>query len=154
MTLGEFESTKAIKAAVPEFSPTPIARGTLASNPDCHFYICSYHELNDTELPDVQRFSSQVAALHHRAKSPNGKFGFHVTTYQGNLPHENTWADTWEEFFVESMKKRVKDHLKNLLRSVMHSSPRSYHAYFGRWKRRGTTSSHVSFMLIYGMATP
>ena len=40
-----------------------------------------------------------VAFLHSRSESPNGKFGFHLVTYNGDLPQENGYADTWEEFF-------------------------------------------------------
>ena len=60
------------------------------------------------ELPDVERFSSQVAALHHAGKSPNEKFGFEVTTFQGNLPQDNTWCDTWEEFYIRGMNRMLQ----------------------------------------------
>ena len=33
-----------------------------------------------------------------------GDFGFHVTTYNGSLPQENTWQNSWEKFFVRGLR--------------------------------------------------
>ena len=60
---GEFKSMTEIHNAVPAFAPTPIAWGTYASDSDVHFFLCSFHQMPE-ELPDVQRFSAQVAELH------------------------------------------------------------------------------------------
>ena len=43
--------------------------------------------------------------------SPNGKFGFHVTTYDGNQPSDNNWCDTWEAFFVRAMRQVVRNEI-------------------------------------------
>lgn len=107
MMYGEYESMTAIHQAVPSFAPTPIAWGTYASDPDIHFYLCSFHDMADG-LPDVERFSAQVAELHREGKSPNGKFGFQCTTWQGLLPQDNTWTDTWEAFYVNGMKRMLQ----------------------------------------------
>ena len=107
MMSGELTSMKAIHAALPSIAPTPIAWGTYTSDPDVHFFLCSFHEMSD-ELPEVERFSAQVAALHRAGKSPNGKFGFPVTTFQGNLPQDNTWCDTWEEYYIRGMVRMLQ----------------------------------------------
>ena len=107
MMTGEFRSMTEIHNTVPDFAPTPIARGTYASDPDIHFFICSFHDMSD-ELPDVQEFTAQVAELHRRGKSPNGKYGFDCTTFQGNLPQDNIWTDTWEEFYIEGMNRMLE----------------------------------------------
>ena len=104
---GELTSMTAIHTVLPSIAPNPIAWGTYASDPDIHFFLCSFHEMPN-ELPDVERFSAQVAALHRAAKSPNGKFGFDVTTFQGNLPQDNTWCDTWEEFYIRGMVRMLQ----------------------------------------------
>ena len=59
------------------------------------------------ELPDLESFTESVARLHLNSISPNGKYGFHVTTYMGPLPQDNTWCDTWEEFFIRGMKRML-----------------------------------------------
>jgi len=44
-----------------------------------------------------------LARLHQQSQSPNGKYGFHVTTYAGNLPQEVGWESSWETFFAKSL---------------------------------------------------
>lgn len=100
---GEFESTAEIHAVVGNFTPKPIASGTFEALPDSHYYICKFHELQQ-RMPSSQDLCSEVAALHQKSKSPNGKFGFHVTTYNGNVPQNNNYADTWEEFFTRGFE--------------------------------------------------
>ncbi|KIW81892.1 hypothetical protein Z517_04918 [Fonsecaea pedrosoi CBS 271.37] len=103
MVHGEFESMKAIYSILPNFAPKPIAWGTYQSNPDTHFFLCEYREMTD-DMPDPDKFCAQLALLHKNSKSPNGKFGFHITTYGGNLPQLNDWEDSWETFFTKSMR--------------------------------------------------
>ncbi|MDI1487169.1 MAG: hypothetical protein OHK93_006437 [Ramalina farinacea] len=107
MMSGEFASMTAIHTALPSVAPTPIAWGTYVSDPDIHFFLCSFHKMSG-ELPEIERFSAQVAALHRAGKSPTGKFGFEVTTFQGNLPQDNTWCDTWEEFYIRGMVRMLQ----------------------------------------------
>ena len=37
--------------------------------------------------------------------SPNGRYGFHVTTCNGWVPQDNTWCDSWTEFFIRGLKR-------------------------------------------------
>lgn len=106
MMHGEFESMKAIYAVLPAFAPKPIAWGTYKTLPDTHFFLCDYREMID-EMPDPHKFTSRLAALHQNSQSPNGKFGFHITTYSGNLPQMNEWEDSWETYFSKSMRKAL-----------------------------------------------
>lgn len=101
MSLAEFTSISEIHSVLPDFAPTPISWGTYSSNPDCHFYLASFHEMAE-ELPDVNAFAWKVAELHLKSQSPNGRFGFPVTTFSGNAPQDNKWADTWEAFFTQA----------------------------------------------------
>ena len=97
--MGEFEATSAIHAVVGDYAPKPIAWGSFKKGADAHYYVCKFFELAD-ELPEPAEFCRTVADLHSRSRSPNGKFGFHVVTYNGNLPQNNNWANTWEECFT------------------------------------------------------
>ena len=56
------------------------------------------------EIPESREFCKKLAALHQNGVSPNGKFGFHVVTYNGNVPQENGFTETWEEFFSNGLK--------------------------------------------------
>ena len=103
MMLGECESMRAIHAITPSFIPEPYAWGTYESAPDTHFFLCEFRELKE-ELPDPHKLAAKLAELHLRRGSPEGKFGFHVTTFNGNMPQDNGWTDTWEEFYVRGLR--------------------------------------------------
>jgi protein-ribulosamine 3-kinase len=104
---GEFESTLAIHNIIGDSTPKPIAWGSFKALKDAHYYLCRFHYLTG-EDPEVTPFCETIARLHKESVSPNGKFGFHITTYNGNLPQDNTYADTWEEFFVKGFKHMLK----------------------------------------------
>lgn len=104
---GEFESTLAIHNIQGDFAPKPVAQGSFKKLPNTHYYICKFYELAE-ELPEPPNFCANVAALHSNSVSPTGKFGFHVVTYNGDLPQDNTYRDSWEEFFTEGFKHMVK----------------------------------------------
>lgn len=55
-------------------------------------------------MPDPQKFTALLSMLHQQSVSPTGKFGFHITTYAGNLPQFVGWEDSWEVFSAKSMK--------------------------------------------------
>ena len=103
----EFESLKAIFSLVPNFVPQPIAQGTYDTIPDTHFLLCQYREMID-EFPEPHRFTDFLALLHRKSTSPEGMFGFHETTYMGNLPQMTDWEPLWETVFAKSLKLALK----------------------------------------------
>ena len=103
MVHGEYESMKAICSVLPDFAPKPIAYGTYETIPDTHFFLCEYRDMAE-KMPDPHKFTARLAALHQNSKSPNGKFGFSIPTYAGNLPQMTDWEESWETFFAKSMK--------------------------------------------------
>jgi protein-ribulosamine 3-kinase len=106
---GEYEAAKALYQIAPDFIPRPIGAGTYKSRPDTHFCLSDYIDMIE-ELPDMQKFCAALAKMHRDSipHSSNGKFGFHVVTYNGNKDRDVTWCDTWEEMFSRSMQKRVQ----------------------------------------------
>ncbi|KAI0378272.1 Fructosamine kinase-domain-containing protein [Hypomontagnella monticulosa] len=104
---GEYESTSAIYSIAPDFSPKPIAWGTFANDPTSHFYICKSYNFTKG-VPEPASFCEKLARLHSSHTSPNGKFGFHCVTYNGNLPQDNSWSDSWEEFFANGLRHILK----------------------------------------------
>ncbi|RAK95380.1 uncharacterized protein BO80DRAFT_368900 [Aspergillus ibericus CBS 121593] len=103
---GEFESTSAIHAIVGNSTPKPIGWGSFKSLLGAHYYFCQFYELAE-ELPEPVEFCEKVAFLHSTSEAPNGKFGFHVVTYNGDLPQDNRYADTWEEFFINGFRHMI-----------------------------------------------
>lgn len=107
----EFESMKVIHDVVPDFAPRPVAWGTYQTVPDTHFFLCEFRNF-DTEIPGPEAFTARLAELHENSQSPNGKFGFHVTTYAGNLPQMVEWESSWETFFAKSLRHALDLEIK------------------------------------------
>lgn len=103
MVTGEYVSMSEMYIVLPKFVPIPLGCGTYASDPNIHFFICELIHMTD-EIPEIQSFTQTLAELHTRGISPNGKYGFHVSTYKGTIPQYTDWHDTWEESFHHSMK--------------------------------------------------
>lgn len=103
MTKGEFESMSTMHTVLPEFVPRPIACGTYKTIPDTHFFLCEFREMTE-DMPDPHKFAALLSAVHQKSESPTGKFGFHITTYAGNLPQFVAWEESWEAFFAKSMR--------------------------------------------------
>lgn len=114
---GEYESTASLYKISPGFTPKPLGWGSLESPANSHFYICKFHAL-DEELPEPSAFCERLAALHSNHDSPEGKYGFHVVTYNGDLPQDNSWTETWEEFFSNGFKHVVNVNVERAGRSA------------------------------------
>lgn len=100
---GEYVSMTRLHEIMPELTPKPLSWGTYESDNNIHFFLCSFHDLDD-QLCSLETFPELVAELHTRGISPNGKFGFPIATYQGRLPQDPTETDTWEECFANNAK--------------------------------------------------
>src|SRR5687768_3517702 len=97
---GEYESSKLIHSVMPDFIPTPYGYGRYkGEGQDAYFYLSQFIDMDLTTAPDPEDLMGNLAELHKKSQSPNGKFGFNVTTYDGNVPHLVTWESTWVEFF-------------------------------------------------------
>ncbi|KAK3936652.1 Fructosamine kinase-domain-containing protein [Diplogelasinospora grovesii] len=108
MVHGEFESMKAIHAVLPDFAPRPIAWGTYQTIPQTYFFLCEFRYMcHPHQMPDPVEFSHRLATIHKESQSPTGKFGFHVTTFAGNLPQMVEWEDSWETFFSKSLREAL-----------------------------------------------
>ena len=105
MVRSEFEGVNAVYTIVPDFVPRPIGWGTYKTDQSKNFYMSDFIPMSEG-LPDPQVFCAKLAQLHRDSisLSPNGKFGFHVTTYAGNMPQDVTWCDTWEESFSRGLR--------------------------------------------------
>ncbi|KAK1764261.1 Fructosamine kinase-domain-containing protein [Phialemonium atrogriseum] len=100
MLKGEFESAKEIYRLMPGFIPQPFAYGRYkVSNPVPYFYLSEFIDMDITTAPDPGEFATKLAELHKKSESPTGKFGFHVVTCDGKMPHTVDWQDSWAVFF-------------------------------------------------------
>lgn len=112
MVSGEFVSMSSLSKALPYIVPHPYASGTYASDPNTHFFLCGFVDM-DEDLPDVQKLARGLAELHMNGVNPNGKYGFHVPTLQGTIPQYTEWTETWEEFFSHSIRRVFENEEKS-----------------------------------------
>ncbi|CAN8096521.1 unnamed protein product [Discula destructiva] len=103
MMLGEFKSMTTIHDVAPTLIPKPIAWGSYESIKHVHFFLCAFRNMTEG-LPDVETFPAKMAELHKNGTSPDGRFGFLVNTYHGQIPVEHGWSDTWEEYFTRTTR--------------------------------------------------
>ncbi len=104
MLNGEFESAKAMHAATPDFIPAPIAFDRFrAPSPATYFYMSEFVDMDVTSVPDPDEFGGRLARLHKASQSPNGKFGFHVTTCDGDRAQVVGWQDSWATFYRDML---------------------------------------------------
>ena len=82
MLEGEFKGVKAIHTVAPKLVPQPIACGAYTSTPSTYFYLAEFVSVTG-KAPEPPVLGAALAKLHKESvpKPPNGKFGFHVTTY-------------------------------------------------------------------------
>ncbi|KAG8529000.1 uncharacterized protein KY384_006689 [Bacidia gigantensis] len=99
MVSGEYVSMSELHKTIPDATPAPIGWGTS---------IISASLLTAGSL-DIQAFTAKVAELHTKGVSPNGKYGFAVPTFMGQMPQYITWTDSWEEFFTITVQRLMSN---------------------------------------------
>lgn len=105
MLNGEFESAKVIYGLMPGLVPEPIGYGKYIKTETgsaTYYYLSEFVHMDSTMAPDPGQLGQKLAELHRRShsQSPTGKFGFHVTTCDGRIPHTVDWQDDWAAFFA------------------------------------------------------
>ncbi|KAI1506316.1 Fructosamine/Ketosamine-3-kinase [Biscogniauxia marginata] len=93
---GEYMSMLEIYNTLPDFAPRPRGYGKFHGQ-DTHFFLCDYLTIRH-EPPDPVKLGRKLAELHRKSRSPTGKFGFHVTTFDGKLPLNTKWDNSWTSF--------------------------------------------------------
>ncbi|KAK8104521.1 uncharacterized protein PG998_011554 [Apiospora kogelbergensis] len=104
---GEHLCMNRIHDVMPGLVPKTIAWGSYLDMQEIHFFLAEFRPMKDV-LPDIERFPAKMAELHRVATSPDGRFGFGITTFHGNIPIEHGWSDTWEEYFARTTKALLK----------------------------------------------
>jgi protein-ribulosamine 3-kinase len=92
----EFKSAKEIYRPMPGFIPEPFGYGRCkVANPITYFFLSEFIEMNITMAPETDEFAAKLSEMHKKSESPTGKFGFHVVTCDGKMPHTVDWQDSW-----------------------------------------------------------
>lgn len=91
---------------IPNNVVIPIAHGTLQVDDSKSFYLAVFRGFKDG-IPEPEKLVNVLKTLHTAGVSPNGKFGFHVPTFNGHVPLVNDWCDTWEEWFARQLRSDI-----------------------------------------------
>ena len=103
MMSGEIISMTHIHDAVADLSPKYIAWGSYVTVPDTHCSLSSFIEMSG-DILNIEMLPVNVAELHQKGLSSNGKCAFPVRNYQGRLSQVTTWTDAWEECFANNLR--------------------------------------------------
>lgn len=96
-----------IKGLIPDLVPAPLAWGSYESTPmQVSFFVQDFHDMNMT-LPPPDKLAKRLVELHNQT-SPNGMFGFPVTTFDGIVPHFTEWESNWTTFFSRLLRRSIE----------------------------------------------
>ncbi|KAI1879633.1 hypothetical protein JX265_002587 [Neoarthrinium moseri] len=105
---GEFIGMAELHRLAPEMVPRPIAQGKLeVASPATYFLLIEFKNFIPG-LPDAAKLGARLAALHERSESPDGKFGFHVQTYDGARLQAIAPDSSWTSFFSKLLAEAYR----------------------------------------------
>lgn len=114
MLRGEYESAKDFHKLMPGLIPEPFSFGKYETNdPITYFYLSEFVDMDTASPPDPVDLAAKLAELHKKSQSPNGKFGYHVTTCDGKMPHNTEWEESWAVFFGKLLRRICEIDLRN-----------------------------------------
>ncbi|KAI9841791.1 MAG: hypothetical protein M1837_000385 [Sclerophora amabilis] len=92
--------------------PKPEAWGKFSlPSPETYFLLIEFVDMR-IRLPDPANFCSRIAELHRVSKSPTGKFGFHVPTFQGKYQQpvkwDSNWASLWSKLLTDILRRDLE----------------------------------------------
>lgn len=97
----------ALWEASPNFVPKALGWGTYAvAGTQTYFLISQFIDMSN-KLPEPVQFCAKLVDLHRNSSSPNGKFGFHISTCHGRFKQVTDWQDTWTAFFARLLQSAL-----------------------------------------------
>jgi protein-ribulosamine 3-kinase len=105
MLCGEFESAKEIYRLTPGLIPEPYGYGRYKeADPVTYFYLSEFMDMDLFTPPSPDELAAKLSELHTKSEPRTGKFGFHVVTCDGRMPHTVDWQDSWAVFFARLLQ--------------------------------------------------
>lgn len=87
MLLGECKSSKIIHKLMADFIPKPLEYGKFEkADIPTYFYMSEFVDLDTTTAQDPSEFCKLLAEMHRKSQTLSDKFGFGVTTCDGDRP--------------------------------------------------------------------
>jgi fructosamine-3-kinase len=108
--LGEFSGISELFCTLPDIIPKPHGAGKCQDT-GSYFFLSKYVHI-DHRAPDPVQLGRRLAELHSASVSPNGKFGFHTTPFDGRLPLVVDWDSSWTSFYAKLLKGVYEQDMK------------------------------------------
>ncbi|RYP64318.1 hypothetical protein DL771_008820 [Monosporascus sp. 5C6A] len=105
---GEFVGMSALYNLASDFVPKPIAWGKLSDQTLATYFLITEFKHFMPVLPDAVKLGAKLAAMHLKSAWPNGKFGFHIQTYDGARIQYVGWEDSWTSFFSKLLAEAYR----------------------------------------------
>ena len=83
---GEFNSMCELYKIAPQFVARPYTWVKLC-NPDTYYFLSDFIEMTN-DAPGPVQLSTKLIQMQQASESPIKKFGFHISTSQGNFPQQ------------------------------------------------------------------
>ncbi|KAF2435950.1 hypothetical protein EJ08DRAFT_580000 [Tothia fuscella] len=104
LTDGEYHSASAINEVIADLVPKAIGRGDYHDGESqVYFFLGAFHDMDLSTAPEPASFTSKIAELHSKGKSPSGKFGFMVPTVLGIFERTVKWETSWATCFANQL---------------------------------------------------
>jgi protein-ribulosamine 3-kinase len=109
LTEGEFESANAINTLTVGFVPKATGWGKYEQDDSLvYWFLGHFHDMELSRAPEPMQFTTKIAELHRSSTSPNGMFGFHVTTVCGVMERTVTWEQSWAASYTHQLLDVIK----------------------------------------------
>lgn len=106
---GEFHSASDINAVVEGFVAKPIGWGEYFNgDTQVYFFLGMFHDMDLYTPPEPEEFVSLLVELHDNGASPNGMFGYGVSTVCGRIARTARWEESWAVAFSHSLRDVIK----------------------------------------------
>lgn len=108
MMEGEYNAMCELYKTVPTMVPKPYTWGKFQlQGVDFYFFLCDFVDMRN-QLPDPIQLGKRLADFHRASVSPNGKFGFGISTYHGKFPQYVDWDSNWASFFTKLLADALR----------------------------------------------
>ncbi|KAH8648118.1 Fructosamine kinase-domain-containing protein [Ilyonectria robusta] len=105
---GEYNSISELYKWVPDLVPKLHSWGRCTlQEPESYFLLVEFVDFIGG-MPDPEQLCTKIARLHRESRSPNGQFGFHITTCLGRTQQLVSWEQVWTTFFMKLLRHAIE----------------------------------------------
>lgn len=109
MAEGEFRSAFDINNAIEGFVAKPIGWGQyLDGDTRVYFFLGEFHDMDLHTPPEPEEFISRLVKMHENGTSPNGMFGYPVSTVCGRIARTARWEESWARAFTHLLDDVIR----------------------------------------------